>query len=132
MDRRKFLRNGSLAGMAITSLSVVSCNTDTEKNADVAKEPTTKASLDFKLNEVTVDELQQKMKTGEYTSRTITEMYLKRIDEVDKNGPTLNSVIELNPDALTIADEMDKERKAGKYLVPSAVQWQMNGIHSQP
>ena len=45
------------------------------------------------------------------TSRSITEMYLKRIEAIDKNGVALNSVIELNPDAITIAEAMDKERK---------------------
>src|SRR5213592_4405828 len=45
-------------------------------------------------------------------------MYLKRIDDIDKKGPAINAVIELNPDALTIADNMDKERKAGKVRGP--------------
>ena len=48
------------------------------------------------------------------TSRSITEMYLKQIEALDKNGPKLNSIIELNPDALTIADALDQERKEGK------------------
>ena len=58
------------------------------------------------------------MQSGEYTSRSITDMYLKRIEAIDKKGPAINAVIELNPDALTIADEMDKERKAGKTRGP--------------
>jgi amidase len=70
------------------------------------------------LDEVTSDMLQQKMQNKEYTSHSITELYLKRIDEIDKNGPKLNAVIELNPDALSIADAMDKERAAGKVRGP--------------
>jgi amidase len=58
------------------------------------------------------------MKSGQLTSRSITEMYLKRIDEIDRNGPAVNSVIELNPDALSIADAMDAERKSGKVRGP--------------
>ena len=54
------------------------------------------------------------MASGELSSRSITEMYLQRIDTIDKKGVALNSVIELNPDALSIADAMDKERKEGK------------------
>ncbi|MBS1564421.1 MAG: amidase, partial [Bacteroidetes bacterium] len=50
--------------------------------------------------------------------RSITELYLKRIEAIDKQGPALNSVIELNPDALSIADAMDKERKEGKLRGP--------------
>src|ERR1700687_6391552 len=47
---------------------------------------------------------------GRYTSRAVTEWYLARIDSLDKNGPRVNSVIELNPDALAIADVLDRER----------------------
>ncbi len=51
------------------------------------------------------------MNSGRYSARSITEMYLARIEAVDKQGPLLNSVIEVNPDALAIADSLDKERK---------------------
>jgi amidase len=66
------------------------------------------------LPEWTISELQEKMEAGELTSRRIAELYLERIEEVDKNGPYINSVIELNPDALEIADTLDAERQAGK------------------
>ena len=66
----------------------------------------------FELDEITIDALQSAMKSGKYTSRRITELYLQRIDEIDKHGLTLNSVIEVNPDALSIADTLDRERKA--------------------
>jgi len=51
------------------------------------------------------------MTSGKYTSRQITELYLKRIDEIDRRGPTLRSVIEVNPDAVTIASALDEERR---------------------
>src|SRR6188474_2976964 len=63
---------------------------------------------------LTISELQKKMQTGELTARQLAVLYLERIDSVDKNGPRLNSVIEVNPDALDIADTLDTERKAGK------------------
>jgi amidase len=66
------------------------------------------------LPEWTIADLNEKMETGELTSRQVTELYLQRINAVDKNGPYINSVIELNPDAVEIADGLDKERKAGK------------------
>jgi amidase len=72
----------------------------------------------FDLNEITVDELQQKMQKGELTSRAITKKYLNRIAALDKKGPAINAVIELNPDALSIAEAMDQERKAGKIRGP--------------
>ncbi len=52
------------------------------------------------------------MKSGELSARSLTQTYLERIDEVDKRGPTLNSVIEVNPGALAIAAALDKERQS--------------------
>lgn len=66
------------------------------------------------LPEWTISELQKAMATGELTARRLAELYLQRIGEVDKSGPYLNSVIELNPDAFAIADKLDAERKAGR------------------
>ena len=116
MNRRNFLKNGSVAGLAITTVGVVSCK-ETKSKENIVEAPVQSAS-DFVLNEVTIDILQQKMQTGEYTSRSITNMYLKRIDAIDKAGPKLNAVIEINPDALAIADSMDKERKSGRVRGP--------------
>ena len=58
------------------------------------------------------------MASGETTSRRLTRDYMKRIREKDFSGPTLNSVIELNPDAESIADELDDERRAGHVRGP--------------
>ncbi|GAB3552507.1 amidase [Spirosoma fluminis] len=72
----------------------------------------------FALSELTVSDLQKKMQSGEYTSEEITQLYLDRIEAIDKKGPGLNAVIEVNPDALKIAKAMDEERKAGKVRGP--------------
>ena len=66
----------------------------------------------FELEEATVPELQARMKSGEFTARSLAQKYLGRIDEIDKRGPAINAVIELNPDALSIAEALDKERRA--------------------
>ena len=63
------------------------------------------------LVEVTISELQTKMRSGQLTSRRLVEMYLERIKQIDGR---LRSVIEINPDALSIADALDQERKRGK------------------
>lgn len=63
------------------------------------------------VEEMTITELQQKMDSGEYSAREITEMYLERIEKFDRQGPKLNAIIELNPDALEIADSLDVERR---------------------
>jgi amidase len=66
----------------------------------------------FPLQEATAAQLQDWMSSGRYTARQIAELYLRRIDEIDRSGPTLRSVIEVNPDALSTADTLDAERKA--------------------
>jgi amidase len=65
----------------------------------------------FELDETTIADLQEGMKSGKFTARSLVEKYSARIDEIDKHGPAVNSIIELNPDALSIADTLDQERK---------------------
>ncbi len=70
------------------------------------------------MEEMTILELQRKMSSGELTARRLTEIYLERIESLDKQGPAINAVIELNPDALAIAEARDRERKSGKIRGP--------------
>ncbi len=63
------------------------------------------------MKEYTIDEIQELMKKGELTAKKLTEDYFERINEIDKKGPKLNSIIEINPDALDIAEKLDEERK---------------------
>jgi amidase len=70
------------------------------------------------LDEMTVAQLQDAMAKGRYTSRDLVDRYLQRIEEIDRRGPTLRAVIEVNPDARSIADTLDAERKAGKLRGP--------------
>src|SRR6266699_4567330 len=65
------------------------------------------------LEEATIGELQAAMASGQLTARRLAEMYLERIQTLDKSGPTLNSILEVNPAALEIADALDQERQAG-------------------
>lgn len=117
MNRRNFIQRSaviSLAGIpALAQLS--SCVQQAEENKGESSEI---ASLDFSLNETTIDSLQQKMQSGELTAKRIAEMYLKRIEAIDKNGPKLNAVIEVNPEALDIAEALDQERKENKIRGP--------------
>ncbi len=113
MDRRNFLKSGSVAGIAATTLAVTGCQSPAPASTN-NKAGEEKFVDDFELNEATIDMLQEKMKSGTHTSRSITQLYLDRINAIDKQGPALNSVIEINPDALEIADKMDAERKSGK------------------
>src|SRR5918996_5668650 len=72
----------------------------------------------FALEEATIDQLQEAMRTGRYTARALTEAYLARIDTFDRRGPMLASMLDLNPDALAIADSLDAERRSGTVRGP--------------
>ena len=65
----------------------------------------------FELEEATIADLQDGMKSGKFTARALVEQYSARIDEIDKHGPAINAIIERNPDALSIAEGLDQERK---------------------
>src|SRR4051812_15802999 len=72
----------------------------------------------FDLEETTIAALQQRMQSGQETSRSLVDKYLARIDALDRSGPALHSVLEVNPDARTIADQLDAERKGGRTRGP--------------
>jgi amidase len=72
----------------------------------------------FELDEVSIAELSRRMIAGAETSRSLTTKYLARIEALDRRGPELRSVLEVNPDALSIAESLDAERKAGKVRGP--------------
>jgi len=116
MQRRSFLKASSVSALAATTLVSSSCNLFSDKKKEQSAEE--EYPDQFELNEATISILQDKMHNKEYTSRKITELYLKRIDEIDKAGPKLNAVIQVNPDALNMADAMDKERANGKVRGP--------------
>ncbi len=108
LSRRKFLRSGMLAGVVGSSAAVVTPSPGLAGDGARSHETV----RPFELDEVTIVMLQDGMKSGKFTARSITEKYLARIEEIDKRGPAINSIIEINPDALSIADALDKERKA--------------------
>ena len=104
LSRRGLLGSAALAAFAAGSGS--GCQRGLQPKRHASGGP-----RDFELSEVTIDRLQQGMERGEYTAESIAETYLARIEQVDKSGPAVNAVIEVNPDALSIASELDQERK---------------------
>ena len=86
--------------------------------AVAAQPPPPPAAAAFDLDELSIAGLQQRMATGDDTARSLAEKYLARIEAIDRNGPALHSVIEVNPDALDIADRLDAERKSGHLRGP--------------
>lgn len=108
MKRRKFLQTTALATAAAIvrpRLAAAAINrSNTEASASLAAKP-------FELDEFTIAQLQDGMRSGRFTSLSITERYLQRIKEIDKSGPAINAVLELNPDAQALARALDLERK---------------------
>jgi amidase len=80
--------------------------------------PTARRQQAFPLEETTVAQLQESMKAGRLSARGVTQAYLDRIAALDRSGPTLRAVLEINPDALMIADTMDLERRRGRVRGP--------------
>src|SRR6185312_4273981 len=111
MNRRNFLRTGSLTGVGLTAAGLGSLQASVHPLKELS---TTDNFPSEDLEEITISLLQKKMEQGTATSVSITKAYLERIQKMDKQGPNLNSIIELNPDALAIAEKLDKERKQGK------------------
>ncbi len=111
MKRREFFATTAVAGAAVIGTTLVqACSTPVEKKQGEEE----LFADEFELKETTIHQLQQELQNGKYTSEKLVSLYLERIQKLDKNGPGLNSVIEVNPDALLIARKLDKERKSGK------------------
>jgi amidase len=101
IDRRGFLGYATLGTAVALARPVTS----------LAQTSTAAAVPPFELDEITVAQLQEGMTSGRWTAVAIAEAYLARIDAIDKRGPAINAIIELNPDALSIARALDVERK---------------------
>ncbi|HEY6767481.1 MAG TPA: amidase [Candidatus Sulfotelmatobacter sp.] len=110
-SRRAFLRNTIAFGATAVAYPALSA----ARVLSPAAPQSPAAASDvkpFELDEITISQLQSGIKSGQFTARSLVEKYQARIAEIDKQGPALNSIIELNPDALTIADALDQERKS--------------------
>jgi amidase len=114
-SRRNFLRAGVSAALATAAYPALGSARVVGLPLALAPAPApvvTDFEKDFELDEITIDDAQKKLQSGQYSSHSLTEKYLARIHEIDKAGPMVNSVIEVNPDALQIAYALDRERKA--------------------
>jgi len=105
IKRRDFVRMGMLSGV----VAAIGCDRRPPSSSASNQTP---AVGSFELDEKTIAELQEAMKSGGLTARSIAEKYLSRIAAIDKQGPRLNSVIELNSDAPATASALDAERQS--------------------
>ena len=102
MDRRTFVGLAAAGGAAAVESRVPA----------LARGVSRLSAAPFELEEATIAELQAGMKSGKYTARGLTAAYAQRIDALDRKGPALRAVLEVNPDALAQAEALDAERKA--------------------
>jgi amidase len=115
MNRRQFVGGVALGGGGVLVSQSGCAPGGSPDNAAPQAAPDYET---FALHEATVDSLQEGLRTGRLTARSITELYLARIEALNRKGPELRAIIETNPDALQIADQLDAERKAGKLRGP--------------
>jgi len=106
-SRRQFLQNAVTTTAATVLYPALGAAREISSVKPVAPEV-----RPFELDEITITELQEGMKSGKFSARSLVEKYMARIEEVDNSGPAINAIIELNPDAIGIADSLDGERKA--------------------
>ncbi|HEX9083532.1 MAG TPA: amidase family protein, partial [Gemmatimonadaceae bacterium] len=119
MDRRDFVRLGAIAGaMAVRGKPLAGQALANSDGITLPLVGQRHSISPFALEEATLADLQAGMASGTMTARSITQQYLDRIAELDRKGPTLRHVLETNPDALSLADSLDQERKAGKVRGP--------------
>src|SRR6202008_872261 len=102
MKRRQFLQTTAATSIVSIINPVSAVSTETTPLAPLPA---------FELDELSIADLQQALQSGKYNSRQLVEKYSDRISDIDKKGPALSSVIELNPDAEQIATALDRERK---------------------
>ncbi|AKD04942.1 amidase [Pontibacter korlensis] len=109
---RRLINRTVFFSMAVLfSFTKISCQTPPGEQQVVS-------AVNSEIVELDIAQLQQSYKVGSLTSEEVVQAYLSRIEEIDDNGPSLGSIIMVNPDALQIAEELDKEMKAGKIRGP--------------
>lgn len=111
LSRREFLGLAALGAAALTDRSRPTWGDGERRCPAVPPAP-------FELEEVTVAELREGLRSGRWTSHDLVGGYLERIAALDREGPALHHVLETNPDALGIARELDRERRAGRERGP--------------
>ena len=117
LSRRRFLGYGA-AGGALLIAGPAACGPAEDSPAGSSADsvagrgPGAHPDVEpFELDEITIDELRDGMRSGRWTARSLTEKYLERIEALNRRGPELRAVIETNPDALEIADRLDQLRR---------------------
>ena len=107
MNRRSFVLDSSKVILGLSLYELMACQSPAS--------PSPMASFsDFPFEEMSIGEMQEGFRSGKFSIIEVVQAYLDRIEAIDRNGPKLNSIIVVNPDALSIAGELEDEWQAGK------------------
>ena len=109
LDRRELLKLGALGGATLVTQGCRGARAGADESG---------VTPSFELEECSVADLQAGMRSGRWSAASITEQYLARIEAIDRSGPHLGSILEINPDALAIAGRLDAERARGRVRGP--------------
>src|SRR5262245_24007153 len=123
LPKEDIMRMPSMRAVRITSICLIAvlagatappanAATAAPKPSPTAKSAPTRAASSFRFEEMTIAELQGGMKAGKWTAKDLAQAYIARIEALDRKGPALHAVIEINPDAVAIAESLDAERGA--------------------
>lgn len=125
MTRREFLDFSARAGLAgaVLGSSSLRLSASPKSSVHFSQESVSPAPQPFPVKpfaweEVTIDEVQRQFSEKQISSLSLTRAYLGRVEQLDRKGPRLGSVLELNPDAELLARQADTERKSGRVRCP--------------
>jgi len=115
MKRRQFISLSAISAAFVSGLGLQACQGSSNPEE---KTPSQEDFNNFSYNEKSIAELMEMMNSGQVTSEELVIAYMDRIEKIDKNGPKINAVIDINTDALPLARQLDEERKAGQLKGP--------------
>jgi len=118
LDRRDFLKLGGAGAAAVAVGGSAGCAPAAPGTDGYGTDEEWWTKISFELEEVSIAELQAGMESGRWSAQDITRLYLDRIQQLDRAGPKLRAIIETNPDAMTLAAELDAERSEGNVRGP--------------
>ncbi len=111
MKRRNFIQHSATTLVGAQLWGLYACNAPASSSP-----PSTDSTFPFE--EITIDQMQTGFAGGEFSIESVVKAYLDRIAQLDQSGPKVNSIIEVNPDAISIAQGLDEELKAGNTRGP--------------
>src|SRR2546428_672495 len=118
VSRREFLKYGAVAAAVAASSATILGSIPEIRQETVTPTRLPQAGPASSIEEITIAQIQSMFAAGTLTAKSLVNSYLSRITALDQNGPQLNSILQVNPDALSIAGQIDQMRQSGTVLSP--------------